>query len=161
MSLAIFVLDKADDEDGIVSSPAPTETIASGSVEQAEVEKWKNNYKELQERSKEIASGLQNEVKAKDSEIALRDKLMKEMEANNEEKNSKIKELDARIKELEERLAYKVTVEEAGVIIKREVGVEELEVVRLRKENCELKVSNPSGHCLSLIFLYRSHFDQF
>ena len=61
-----------------------------------------------------------------------------------------VKEKDAKIKELEERLAGNVTGEEAGVTIKKEVGAEEQEVVRLRKENCNLnkelrglKVGNP------------------
>ena len=47
-----------------------------------------------------------------------------------------IKERDAKIEELEQRLAGKVTSEQ--VIIKKEVGVEEKENARLRKENSEL-----------------------
>ena len=136
--------DKVDDENCNGSSPVKTATIPSGSVEKGEVEKWKNNYKELQERSREIASGLQKEVQAKEATIAMRDKWMKEMVEN-------VKEKDAKIKELEERLAGNLTAEDSGVTIKKEAGAEEQEVVRLRKENCNLnkelrglKVGNPS-----------------
>ena len=47
-----------------------------------------------------------------------------------------LKEREARIKELEERLAGRSGTEE--VIIKKEVGFEEQENIKIRKENHEL-----------------------
>ena len=162
-------VDKVNDEN--LNGLNPIKTIDLGTVEQTEVEKWKNNYKELQEKSREVALRLRNEVQAmeskvaeKEATIAVRDESMKEMEAKNEnletvleeakgkandavsqckllfnksqEDSKNIKERDAKIEELEQRLAGKLTSEQ--VIIKKEVGVEEKENARLRKENSEL-----------------------
>ena len=57
-------------------------------------------------------------------------------DALKEERDNLIKEREARIKELEERLAGRSGTEE--VIIKKEVGFEEQENIKIRKENHEL-----------------------
>ena len=81
-------VDKVNDEN--LNGLNPIKTIDLGTVEQTEVEKWKNNYKELQEKSREVALRLRNEVQAmeskvaeKEATIAVRDESMKEMEAKN------------------------------------------------------------------------------
>ena len=142
------------------------------SVEPNELETWKNNYKELQEKCRDISIRLQNEVQATKNEVAGRDmiiteksKTIQEKETENENlktdleetqrkynealsqckqffENSQkeatvLKEREARIKELEERLAGRSGSTEE-VIIKKEVGAEEQENVKLRKEIHEL-----------------------
>ena len=142
------------------------------SVEPNELETWKNNYKELQEKCRDISIRLQNEVQATKNEVAGRDMIITEksktiQEKETENKNLKtdleetqrkynealsqckqffensqkeatvLKEREARIKELEERLAGRSGSTEE-VIIKKEVGAEEQENVKLRKEIHEL-----------------------
>ena len=142
------------------------------SVEPNELETWKNNYKELQEKCRDISIRLQNEVQATKDEVAGRDMIITEksktiQEKETENKNLKtdleetqrkynealsqckqffensqkeatvLQEREARIKELEERLAGRSGSTEE-VIIKKEVGAEEQENVKLRKEIHEL-----------------------
>ena len=142
------------------------------SVEPNELETWKDNYKELQEKCRDISTRLQNEVQATKNEVAGRDMIITEksktiQEKETENKNLKtdleetqrkynealsqckqffensqkeatvLKEREARIKELEERLAGRSGSAEE-VIIKKEVGAEEQENVKLRKEIHEL-----------------------
>ena len=149
----------------------PVENVAQENVELSELETWKNNFKELQEKCREMGTRLQNEVQAtqkevvdKDMTITEKDKTIREKETENEnlrkaledtkgkvkdalsqckqffeksEKNATIlKEREARITELEERLAGRSGTEE--VIIKKEVGAEEQENIKIRKENHEL-----------------------
>ena len=137
-----------------------------------ELETWKNNYKDLQEKCRDMSTRLQNEVQAakkevagKDLTLAEKDKTLHEKETENEnlrraleEAKGKVndalsqckqfydksqngatilKEKETRIKELEERLAGRSGSNEE-VIIKKEVGAEEQENVKLRKENHEL-----------------------
>ena len=137
-----------------------------------ELETWKNNYKDLQEKCRDMSTRLQNEVQAAKKEVAGRDltitekdKTIHEKETENEnlrkaleEAQGKVndalsqckqfydksqnsatilKEKETRIKELEERLAGRSGSTEE-VIIKKEVGAEEQENVKLRKENHDL-----------------------
>ena len=133
------------------------ENVAQEYVELSELETWKNNFKELQEKSREMGTRLQNEVHASKKEVVeketenenLRKALEKTKGKVNDalsqckqffEKSEKdattLKEREARIKELEERLAGRSGTEE--VIIKKEVGFEEQENIKIRKENHEL-----------------------
>ena len=142
------------------------------SVDPNELETWKNNYKELQEKCRDISIRLQNEVQATKDEVAGRDMIIteksktiqtketeneilktdleetqrkynealsqcKQFFENSQKEATVLKEREARIKELEERLAGRSGSTEE-VIIKKEVGAEEQENVKLRKEIHEL-----------------------